>query len=74
MPGNAWSRAYYRRLFGAGRTDLTLGNLALSSLGTKAGAGEMTVDLTGTPSLAQLDFEIAAGALLMDLTADWTED
>ena len=59
---------------GAGRSDLTLGSLALSSLDLKTGAGDVAVDLTGAPSLTQLDFEMGAGALVMDLTGDWTED
>ncbi len=58
----------------AGRSDLALGSLALSSLDMKAGAGDVTVDLIGAQSLTQLDFEIGAGALLMDLTGDWTDD
>jgi D-alanyl-D-alanine carboxypeptidase len=58
----------------AGRSDLTLGSLAVTSLGMKAGAGDVSVHLTGVPSLAQLDFEMGAGTLLMDLTGDWTDD
>ena len=59
---------------GAGRGDLTLGSLALTSLGIKAGAGDVTVDLTGAPSLAELDFEMGAGAVLMDMTGDWIDN
>ncbi len=59
---------------GAGRSDLTLGSLALTSLGIETGAGEVTVDLTGAPSLTRLDLKMGVGALLMDLTGDWTDD
>jgi hypothetical protein len=59
---------------GAGRSDLTVGSLALSSLAIKAGAGDVTVDLTGAPSLTQLDADIGAGEVTVDLTGDWQND
>lgn len=59
---------------GAGGSDLTVGSLALSSLAIKAGAGDVTVDLTGAPSLTQLDADIGAGEVTVDLTGDWQND
>jgi hypothetical protein len=59
---------------GAGRTDLVLGSLALTSLDIDAGAGEVNLDLSGSQSLNQLDYDMGAGKFTLDLTGDWQED
>jgi hypothetical protein len=59
---------------GAGRTDLTLGSLALTKLNIDAGVGDVALDLSGSQSLNQLDFDMGAGKFTLDLTGDWQED
>ena len=59
---------------GAGRTALTLGSLALTSLDIDAGAGEVDLDLSGSQSLNQFDFKMGAGDITVDLTGDWQDD
>ena len=59
---------------GAGRTDLVLGSLALSSLDINAGAGDLDLDLSGSQSLNRLDFDMGAGDFTLDLTGDWQDD
>lgn len=53
---------------GAGKTDLELGSLALTSLEIETGAGEVTADLRGASSLAELTIKVGAGQLTADLT------
>ena len=59
---------------GAGRTDLTLGSLALTTLDINAGAGGVDLDLSGSQSLNRLDFDMGAGEFTLDLTGDWQDD
>ena len=59
---------------GAGRTNLTLGSLALSSLDINAGAGDVDLDLSGSQSLNQLDYDMGTGKVTLDLTGDWQSD
>jgi hypothetical protein len=59
---------------GAGRTNLKLGSLALTSLDINAGAGDVDLDLSDSQSLSQLDFKMGAGELTLDLTGDWQDD
>jgi hypothetical protein len=59
---------------GAGRTDLTLGSLALTRINIDAGAGEVDVDLSGSQSLTVLDFNMGVGSATIDLTGDWQND
>jgi hypothetical protein len=59
---------------GAGRTDLTLGSLALTSLDINAGAGDVHLDLSGSQFLNRLDFDMGAGEITLDLTGDWQDD
>ncbi len=59
---------------GAGRTDLTLGSLALTSLDINAGAGDVDLDLSGSQSLTRLDYDMGAGKFTLDLTGDWQDD
>jgi hypothetical protein len=59
---------------GAGRADLELGSLSLTGLDIDAGAGEVSVDLSGASSLTRLNVDIGAGKLTLDLTGDWQED
>jgi hypothetical protein len=59
---------------GAGRTDLTLGSLALTSLDINAGAGDVDLDLSSSQSLYRLDFDMGAGEITLDLTGDWQDD
>lgn len=59
---------------GAGRSHLALGTLALTSLTIHGGAGDVELDLSGSQSLRQLDFDIGAGATTIDLTGPWQND
>ncbi len=59
---------------GAGRSDLRLGSLSLTSLDVAGGAGEVRVDLSGSKSLTSLDIASGAGALTVDLTGTWMTD
>jgi hypothetical protein len=59
---------------GAGRTDLTLGSLALTSLDINAGAGGVDLDLSGSQFLNRLDFDMGAGEITLDLTGNWQDD
>ena len=59
---------------GAGRTDLALGSLALSSLEMNAVAGDVDLDMSGSQALNQLDFDMGAGKVTFDLTGDWQDD
>jgi hypothetical protein len=59
---------------GAGRMDLRLGSLSLTSLDVAGGAGEILVDLSGSDSLTRLDIGGGAGALTVDLTGAWQND
>ena len=59
---------------GAGRTDLRLGSLSLTSLDVAGGAGEILVDLSGSASLTTLDISSGAGVLTVDLTGAWQND
>jgi hypothetical protein len=59
---------------GAGRTDLDLGSLTLTRLGVDAGAGEVSLDLSGASSLTELNVDMGAGKLALDLAGDWQAD
>jgi hypothetical protein len=59
---------------GAGRTDLKLGTLALTKLDINAGAGDVSLDLSGSQSLTQLDYDMGAGRVTLDLTGSWQQD
>ncbi|HVP58706.1 MAG TPA: toast rack family protein [bacterium] len=59
---------------GAGRGRLDLGSLSLGKLNINAGAGQLEVDLTGTPSVTRLDLKFGAGAVKLDLTGEWKAD
>ncbi len=59
---------------GAGRTNLSLGSLALASLDVDAGAGDVDLDLSGSQALTQFDFQMGAGDITVDLTGDWQDD
>jgi len=59
---------------GAGRSDLKLGSLALTSLDINAGAGDVDLDLSGSQSLNQLTYNMGAGRIILDLTGDWQDD
>ena len=59
---------------GAGTSDLYLGSLSLTALGVDAGAGTVTVDLSGTTSLTRLRVDAGAGEITVDLTGDWQQD
>jgi len=60
--------------YGAGSGDLNLGDLNVTQLDVKLGAGDMNVDLNGNASLTRLELDMGAGDLTVDLTGDWTED
>ena len=59
---------------GAGRSNLTLGSLALTGLDINAGAGDVDVDLSGSQSLTRLDYDMGAGRVTLDLTGNWQQD
>jgi len=59
---------------GAGRTNLQLGTLSLTTLEVTQGAGEVVVDLSGSTSLTRLNVGGGAGAMTVDLTGDWQND
>jgi len=59
---------------GAGRSNLALGALALTSLNIDGGAGNVDLDLSGSQSLSELDFDMGAGEVTIDLTGDWQDD
>lgn len=59
---------------GAGRSNLALGSLALTSLDIRGGAGEVDLDLGGSQSLRRFDFDLGAGGVTIDLTGDWQDN
>jgi len=59
---------------GAGSADLELGSLSLTRLGVETGAGDVTVDLSGSSSLTRLEVEVGAGQVTVDLTGNWQDD
>jgi hypothetical protein len=59
---------------GAGRSDLSLGNLALTRLDINAGAGDVNLDLGGSQSLTRFDYDMGAGETTLDLSGDWQDD
>ena len=59
---------------GAGSGDIDLGELNITQLDVKVGAGDMLVDLSGNESLSRLEFDMGAGDLTVDLNGNWTED
>jgi hypothetical protein len=56
---------------GAGQADLDLGGLSLTRLDVDTGAGDITLDLSGTSSLTWLGVNLGAGKVTIDLTGDW---
>jgi hypothetical protein len=59
---------------GAGRSNLTLGALSLSTLNIHGGAGDIELNLNNSQSLSQLAVDIGAGETTIDLTGDWQND
>lgn len=59
---------------GAGRTALSLGSLSLTGLDINAGAGGVSLDLSGSRSLTRLDFKMGAGEIDLDLSGKWKDD
>jgi len=59
---------------GAGRSNLNLGNLALTRLDVNTGAGDVNLDLSGSQLLIGLDYDMGAGASTIDLSGDWQAD
>jgi hypothetical protein len=59
---------------GAGTSDLDLGSLTLTTLDIQAGAGEITLNLSGTTSLTRLSVDAGVGEITIDLTGDWQQD
>ncbi len=59
---------------GAGRSNLTLGALALTGLNIDGGAGDVNLDLNGSRLLSRLDFTMGAGEVTVDLTGEWQND
>lgn len=59
---------------GAGRSNLALGSLALTSLDIRGGAGEVDLDLSDSQSLGRFDFDLGAGEVTIDLTGEWQDN
>jgi hypothetical protein len=59
---------------GAGRSNLALGALALSSLNVHGGAGDVELNLNNSQSLSQLAVDLGAGETTIDLTGEWRND
>jgi len=59
---------------GAGRADLKLGGLDLTSLDVQRGAGEVMVDLSGPASPTKLSISGGAGSVTVDLSGAWQND
>lgn len=59
---------------GAGTGDLDLGSLSLTTLDIEAGAGTVTLDLSGATSLTRLSVDAGVGEITLDLTGDWHQD
>lgn len=59
---------------GAGKSDLELGRLSLTTLDIRTGAGKATVDLADSQTLTRLDLDMGAGEVTLDLTGDWKTD
>lgn len=59
---------------GAGNSDVDLGELNVTHLDVKLGAGDFDIDLSGNDSLRSLEFDIGAGDVTIDLTGAWTEN
>jgi hypothetical protein len=59
---------------GAGDSELDLGELNITRLDMKLGAGDTDVDFSGNTSLERLEFDLGAGNLDLDLTGDWEHD
>ena len=60
--------------YGAGSGDIDVGELNVTQLDVKLGAGDMTLDLSGNESLSRLEFDMGAGDLTVDLNGRWTEN
>jgi hypothetical protein len=58
---------------GAGRSNLQLGSLTLTSLEITRGAGELAADLSGSASLTKLNIDGGAGNVAVDLTGAWQQ-
>jgi hypothetical protein len=59
---------------GAGRSDLRLGGLSLTSLDVEAGAGDVNLDLSGASSLTRLNVDAGVGMIEVDLSGEWGRD
>jgi len=59
---------------GAGRSDLKLGNLALTRLDITSGAGDVDLELGGSLSLSRLEYDMGAGDSTLDLSGDWQKN
>lgn len=59
---------------GAGVSTLNLGGLHLNSLAVTSGAGDVTLDLSGSSFLSSLDIEAGVGQLSLDLSGEWQAD
>jgi hypothetical protein len=59
---------------GAGRSNLELGALSLTTLNVQGGAGDVALNLNNSRSLSQLAVEMVAGETTVDLTGDWQND
>lgn len=62
---------YLRIDIGGGDVDLKLGDMSIKELDLKAGAGEVTIDLSGNDTLSLLECDIGAGEVTLDLRGDW---
>lgn len=56
---------------GAGKSDLKLGSMSLRKLNVVSGAGNVKLDMRGSPSLTSLYLDMGAGEVTVDLTGNW---
>ena len=59
---------------GAGDHDLDFAELMLTASGCKVGAGNVKINLTENPDLDDMDFDIGAGNVEIDLDGVWEND
>lgn len=59
---------------GAGDHDLDLARLNLTALDVKLGAGDVKINLTDNPELDDIDFDIGAGNVDIDMNGTWEKD
>jgi len=59
---------------GAGSGEIKLGQLNVTRLDAKLGAGDFTIDLNGNQSLEHLELDMGAGNVTIDLNGNWEQN